>query len=238
MKDNSDILFLTATHGDEGFAVPVLKKLEKEFPRLHWLIANERAFEGNVRFVDKDLNRCAPGNLNSAFYEIRRASELLKIAKRHRFVIDIHGTVSTSGIFVLVPDPTPPNIALAASLPITNVVIWAARASEKSGPITQFVKCGMEIECGPKDSPNVRIQLRKILRDLLSNKFELNPVHKQNWFRVYGKVAKEKTDARNLRDFEQAKVDEEVFYPLLVGQYKDIACYKMKQVSFWNLLAY
>lgn len=240
MSKGSDILFFAATHGDEGFTVPILKELGGEFPQeLRWLIANEVALERGVRFVDADLNRSAPGDPNSIQYEMRRAHELLKIAKQYRFVIDLHGTTANSGIFAFVPNPTPYNIALAASLPITNVVIWAARVSEKFGPLTQFINCSVEIECGPKSSKVVWDELRKIIRVILAEGLNINPTKKQNWFRVYGKVPTEGlTKVEGLQDFKESTLNGETFYPLLVGQYEDAVCYKMEQISFWNLLAY
>lgn len=143
-----ELLFLAATHGDEGFSVPILDRLNKRFQgRFNYIIGNERAYERNVRFTDTDLNRSAPGNATSLLYEVRRANEILKIAKNYRSVIDIHGTTANSGIFVIIANPTPVNIALASCLPIRNVVIWAVKSSESKGPITQFVSRGVAIEC-------------------------------------------------------------------------------------------
>ncbi|MBI3334952.1 MAG: succinylglutamate desuccinylase/aspartoacylase family protein [Candidatus Portnoybacteria bacterium] len=240
MRKGSDILFFAATHGDEGFTLPILKELEAEFSqRLHWLIANEMAFERGVKFVDADLNRSAPGDPNSTQYEMRRAHELLEMAKRYRFVIDLHGTTANSGVFVLVPNPTHYNIALAASLPIANVVIWAAKSSERLGPLTQFINCAVEIECGPKSSANVCDELREILRTILTDGLNPDPTKIQNWFRVSGKMPKEElATTEGLQDFKQTTLGGETFYPLLVGQYEDAICFKMERISFWDLLAY
>lgn len=239
MSKNPDILFFAAVHGDEGFTVPVLEGLTQEFPsKFHWLIANEVALKREVRFVDTDLNRSAPGDSNSSKYEMRRASELIKIAKQYRFVIDLHGTAANSGIFVLVSNPTPCNIALAASLPIANVVIWVAKSSEKIGPLAQFIDCSVGIECGPKSSQSVAEELRKIIRKILANGLNTNPSNAQNWFRVYGKIPKGEILAENLQDFKPAVLNGETFYPLLVGQYDDVVCYKMERINFWNLFVY
>ena len=242
MRNDYGILFLAATHGDEGFTIHILKDLKREFSeKLHWLVANEKALDRKVRFIDADLNRSAPGNPDSAQYEMRRASELIKMAKKYRFVIDLHGTTANSGIFVLIPNPTPKNIALAASLPVRNVVIWAAKSSEKLGPLTQFVDCGVEIECGPKSSESVKDELAETIRTVLIKGLDLNSAAnvKQNWFRVYGKAFKKGLSAeKNLLDFKQAKLNGETFYPLLSGQYENVLCYKMEAISFWNFFSY
>ena len=220
------ILFLASTHGDERFSIPILRSLESEFlGSFDWFIANERARARNVRFTEADLNRSAPGNPASPLYEMRRAYEILEIAKRYVCVIDIHGTTANSGIFVIVTNPSPRNIALAASLPIHNVVIWTAKETQRQGPITRFVPCGLEIECGPKSSPDLADHLRRILVEILWRGFVLDPSRSQTWFRVYGSLTSGPSD---LRDFELTEVDEEQFYPLLVSQYRAALCYKME----------
>ena len=206
-----------------------------------WLVANERAYKTGVRFTEADLNRSAPGNSLSPIYEVRRAYEIMQIAARYRFVIDIHGTTASTGIFVIVTNPTPANIALAASIPIANVVIWAAKSSAHAGPLSQFVNCGVEIECGPKTSRRIREELRDVLWAISWGKNDaLAPTQtKQTWYRVYGSIPRRKRcRTPKLKDFEQATVDYETFYPLLVGQYKTELCYKMELVNFNDILAY
>ena len=55
-KNNKDILFIAATHGDEDFSVGIFKKLEKlknSYTQSYdWIIGNERAYQKKVRFVN------------------------------------------------------------------------------------------------------------------------------------------------------------------------------------------
>src|SRR6267154_533327 len=100
--DKSKILIIGATHGDEPIGVNVARKLIRQpgmRKRFDLVIGNPRAFRKRRRFIDVDLNRGAPGRINSSKYESRRASALLRLAKRYRFVIDIHSTTARSGIF-------------------------------------------------------------------------------------------------------------------------------------------
>lgn len=228
------VLFLAAVHGDEGFTVSILQELEQEFPQLigwSWLVANEVALERGVRFIDTDMNRSAPGDPNSSQYEMRRVNEVLEIAKQYHIVIDLHGTTANSGIFVVLPHPTPHNIALAARLPISNVVIWTPRSSEKFGPLTRFVYCGVGIECGPKNSRSVQTKLKKILKTILTRGLVFDPSRRQSWFRVYGRVPRGASAVtKSLIDFQQTTLKGETFYPLLVGQYTDVICYKMEWI--------
>lgn len=233
---HANLLFLAATHGDEGFSVPILQGLKTKFPAsFDWLIANERAQAHNTRFTDIDLNRSAPGDPISPLYEVRRAHEILEITKNYRYVIDIHGTTANSGIFVIIPNPTPINIALASCLPIIDVVIWAAKSSAQQGPITQFVNCGVEIECGPKHDPAVAERLETILPAILTKGIVPDLAPMQRWYRVYGYL---QSGPANLRDFQLATVDGETFFPLLVSQYRTELCYKMERLDLNALLAY
>jgi hypothetical protein len=264
IKEQKDILFLAATHGNEAFTIPILQKLQQEFPdRFDWLVANELAMERGVRFVEIDLNRSAPGDRNSTQYEMWRANDLLAIAQQYRFVIDLHGTLSNSGIFVLMSNPTPANIALAVSLPVSNIVIGADTRSRDCGPLMQFVNCGVVIECGPKHSEAIHEELEKILREIIVKSISLDPSRKQEWFRVYGRIPllhqrmmdrvwfepMKSTDDwesslfESLQDFRLNTIKgkdevEEAFYPLFVGQYPDTVCYKMQKVNFWDLFAH
>lgn len=135
------------------------------------------------------------------------------------------------------------NLFLASLLPIKNVVIWAANSSKKFGPITQFVKCGIEIECGPRNSKKIQKQLLKIIKSIVKNGivFSTEAIKSKNYFQVYGKLTKSEIASakiKNLKDFKKTKLGKETFYPLLVGQYKDAVCYKMKKINFWDIFSY
>ncbi|MEK7099348.1 MAG: succinylglutamate desuccinylase/aspartoacylase family protein [Patescibacteria group bacterium] len=238
MERGRNLLFLAAVHGDEGFSIPILQGLERDFPQcFSWVVANEEALRRGIRFTDTDLNRSAPGESASPHYEMRRAAQILETAKGYRFVIDVHGTTAESGIFVIVSNPTPCNIALAAALPIANVVIWASKPPRKFGSLTQFVDCGVGIECGPKNSIVVQEDLRHILTAFLTAGVRPDPIRRQNWFRVCGKIPSGH-GLEGVRDFQETFIDDECFYPLLVGQYEDVFCYMMQKIDFHDLLGY
>ena len=43
---------MTATHGNEEFSIPVVKKLAKKF-KFDWIISNPKALRQNKRFVQR-----------------------------------------------------------------------------------------------------------------------------------------------------------------------------------------
>lgn len=238
-KKLNNILFLAAVHGNEKIGVGTLRRLEKELPikNFSWVIANAKAFSKNKRFVDADLNRVAPGNKNAREYERRRAYELFKIGRNYRYVIDIHGTVAPTGIFTIVTNPKKANLILAARLPIKNIVLWVNNKNYGEGPLTQFFKCAVEIECGPKNSRKVQQILLKTLKFIIRmNNFSVLPLgSSKNIFKVYGKIDKgeiSKKEADRLKEFKQVTVNQEKFYPIFIRRYKNIVCYKMRKIKF------
>ena len=176
------ILFIAATHGNEKIGVKVMKQLEENGFKPNWIIGNKKAFKQNKRFIDVDLNRSAPGSPKAKEYEKRRAWEILKLASKFKYVIDIHGTVSGSGIFTIITNPKIENLIFAASLPIKNIVIWVAKKSEVMNPLSEYFPRGLEIECGPKNSKKIRTNLKKIIINILKNNRDINNANKKNIF--------------------------------------------------------
>lgn len=217
-----DLLIICSTHGDEGFSIPLVKKLSNTYG-FNWIIGNPKANKIKTRFVESDLNRSAPGNINGC-YEEKRALEILKIAKNYKIVIDIHVTVSNTGLFIILSDPCCENIKLSKDFSIKNVVLWPSFSN--TGPLTQFIPNSLEIECGQKNSKRTIIKLEKVLINFLKNK---NQTKTQDYFIVTGKY-KSFSDSE-LYDFRQYKSKNESFYPLMVGQYQKFKCYKMQKLD-------
>lgn len=237
MKKNNKILFLSSVHGNESFSIKILKRLKKENKdKFDFLIANEKAIKKNIRFIDADLNRIAPGKNKSKKYEIQRAFEILKICKNYKYVIDIHGTEAATGIFIIITNPKKKNLLLAASLPINKIVIWSDKKVKKTGPLTRFMDNAVEIECGPKKTKEIQSQLDKIIKAIIKQdiNFDKNLLTKKNIFEVYGKLSEiglSKKTIKQIKEFKKIIIEKESFYPLLVGRYKDVACYKMRKIN-------
>lgn len=231
------IIFSVATHGNEGFTIPILKKLSNLdcSQKFDWIISNPKALKKYQRYIEADLNRVAPGNINSNKYELRRAYDLIKKFNQYQCVIDLHGTPAKTGIFTIVTNPKKENLLLASLLPIQNVVIWSPDNLQKPGPLTQFVDCGVEIECGSKDSIKIQKELGAILVSYLNNIGSKNKKtkYKQRFFRVYESLLKKDYEDKEekLKEFEKIKINGEIFFPLLVNRYPDITCYKMQKIN-------
>lgn len=216
-------LIITGTHGNEQFSVPVVKSLKERF-EFDWICGNPKARKKEIRFTEADLNRSGPGNNKSELYEERRAKYVIDRASKYSQVIDIHGTVSNSGIFIILSDPNWQNVVLAKRFRIQNVVLWPSLRPK--GPLTQFIPNSLEIECGPKDSEQVAKKLSSVLESHLSQN---KPSIKQNFYIVTGQVKGEVNE--KFVDFEPTSYQGVSFIPLLVDQYPGIKCYTLQKLK-------
>lgn len=241
-----DLLLLTCVHGDESYANVAVERLQKELGDcFDWIIANPKALALNQRFIDKDMNRVAPGRKGDPCYEISRVAEVVESARRYPYVIDIHGTTADSGIFTIVAGPNNlKRFALAEALPIDRIVCWTDVAEKATGvgPIMTKIPCGVAIEAGPKDDPAIGEtlygKLSELIRSGIAECLKRSNPDKKEIYRVFGFVPEPDSGSDVIfRDFELTEFKGESFYPLLAGQYPGVACYKMEKIDLFDLFA-
>ena len=230
-------LFIVATHGDEGFSIPVLKKIEQKFDKkkysYNWIVGNPLALEKKIRFVDVDLNRNAPGSAHSKYYEQKRASEIMQIAQGYDVVIDILGAKSNCGICTIISLPSFNNLLLASQMNCQNNVLWYSSNSKKSGPLNQHIgKPAIELECGPKSDKKIQQQLYKLLTNYLKRKEKIIFSEGLHWYAVAEKLNKVNFP-KNIRDFIETK--NKVIPFLSENTYLDGSFYNVKKIKFSTL---
>ncbi len=232
------ILFITATHVNEQDGTKVMQQLEKELPKeeysYDWIIANEKAYAVNERFVEQDLNRSAPGDIKSSVYEVRRAAEIIEISKHYDVVIDLHGTKTDSGMVTIIPYPTKQNVALAQSTGLDRNVIWYSKDSNVAGPLVQHMTIpAIEFECGPRDTDKAFGLTYTAVRRFIEANYEGIAVKSEGnveFYNVYDKLPGEHDSS--LEDFIMTARNGESFYPFLSGnEYSGIVCYKMNKIE-------
>lgn len=235
------VLFIVATHGNEGFSIPVFERLEKEFPRekyeYDWIIGNPRAQEKNIRFIDVDMNRNAPGDIHASSYEEKRVAEIIQQAQAYDAVIDVHGAVSNCGVSTIVSYPTVDNFVLANQVGCSNNVIWNSKRSLEKGPINQHVgKPAIELECGPKEDPAIGDALYETVAHFLKVKntivFRGDTL---NWYEVIGKRNKSEYLNVELEDFEMTVGTESITPFLSSNTYPEGSFYILQKIDFTTL---
>lgn len=212
-------MIIIYTHGNEKIGEEIVERLKSKGLDKFFdcLTANPEAAKKNIRFMEADLNRSYPGKENSNIYELRQASKNLKIARKYKFVIDIHEASSGINDFIIIPRERGVSLFPLNLINLDTVLFWP----DPSGPISQILDNSIELEFGTKDRDRNKIISKaiKILEDFIKQK---PSTKKKKFYYVYGKLM--------LEDFQKIAIKES-FYPLLTGQYiKDgIICYKMRR---------
>lgn len=226
------ILLIVATHGDEKIGVQIIQALKKKGLGLSFdvIVGNPKALAQRKRYLDSDLNRIFPGKAGGN-YEERRARDIVRIGKDYEQVIDLHGSVSKTGIFIIITKFTLANLLLALRFDIKKIVVWP-EARETVGSLSTFMRAGIEIEAGPKDDAGVKAELLGVLTRFLRKNDEVFDLRKRlgskEIYVVSGKLTKEKDAApKELKDW----VRRDDYYLLFVGQYEKVWCYKLKKVD-------
>ena len=104
-KGRPEIAVVACMHGDEICGKKAVDRfLESDF-ELHksvkFVIANEKAMQQEERFIETDLNRCFPGNLESDSHEKRLAAKLMEELEG-RPTLTLHSMKEFEEMFCLV----------------------------------------------------------------------------------------------------------------------------------------
>lgn len=120
-----EICIVAAIHGDEPCGVRAVERLVAEDPDVDrpvkLVVANEEALDAGVRYVDADLNRVFPGDLDADDHERRLAAELRRELSECT-TLAIHSTQSYAGPFALVNAVDAVTRGLVPHLPVDAVV--------------------------------------------------------------------------------------------------------------------
>ncbi len=157
------VALVGGTHGGELTGVFLVKKFQ-QFPQYiqrHGietitLIANEKAVAMRTRYIDTDLNRAfKQEDLENPQLNNYEQSLARKIARRIKeekidLIIDLHSTTSNMGLTVILCNPNPYLLRLAAYLTEVNpeVRILLYTLQKNSSHLRGLVELGITIEVG------------------------------------------------------------------------------------------
>ena len=146
-----EVAVVGAIHGDEPCGARAIERFLASDPEIDrpakLIVANERALEQGVRYVETDLNRALPGDPDSDLYEERLAYELMQ-AVQDCVALGIHSTVSYQHAFANVAYLNERKREIAAHLPVTGIVDFTVVADGRSVELPGFV----DIEAGYQGS--------------------------------------------------------------------------------------
>ncbi len=233
-------LIIISTHGNELIGLEVVSKLIKKGfgDKFDFIIANPFALNKNTRALKKDMNRIYPGNARSTWGEERLAAKNLKVAKRYKYVIDMHEASEGTNDFIIIPRKEIGDLCPINLISLSTLLLWP----DPKGPLSSILPNAFELEFGMKGKDRKKIikKATKIVAEFLQSveRQKTTSIKQKRIFYVYGKLLKQELPSsnefiKNLKDFKKTLLFEEQFYPLLVGQYaKDnIICYKMRKLK-------
>ncbi len=245
-RSKKSVCFIACTHGDEPvgkFAMEELSEDESLRQSFDYIIGNPKALSKNLRYTEADLNRSAPGKRYGKAYEQRRAFEIMTETKPYRYVIDLHQTRANDRIILILMKLNARTLALASVLPVKDVLYWPS-SEMNTGPLTQFVPRGIEIESGTKTSlEKTKRKLQGVIKTFLARINDISveetrlrkrftlPEGKRFYY-VYEKIeVGDVADPTTLKDFGKVRTSKESFTALLFGKYAGLIGYKMKKID-------
>jgi succinylglutamate desuccinylase len=225
------------THGNERVGYDIIESLKSVSLLRGTLltnIANKKAFDQNVRFIDHDLNRIFPGNPKGSFEE-RLACELLPIIQAADIVIDIHSTETGVDSSLMVTRINKKTAALVQSINPRRVLVMS---ETKNNALISNANIGIGFEYGKDRNQST---FDRTLRDILVILKTMGMIKKSirkrrgstECYKVIGSVDKYPGSivAKNIRNFRMVKKGDVIgtgeknetrakrdFYPILFGK--------------------
>lgn len=210
------ILLLASQHGDEHLGEKLYSYMQYNRPELldymEFIIANPKAREQNIRYIESDINRSYNGKLDT--YEERRAAEILNIINDSSFdlVLDLHTTTIDQPPCLIMASINPANEQFIKATSITRLVIMQS-------PLVDTSLSGV---C----QQSVSVEVNHAIADDLLNELcdDIARYIKGKTFRAtkYTYIAeplrKSEVNAnefKKLRNFERSEAG---FMPILVGE--------------------
>lgn len=215
-------VIMTWVHGNERSGIDAFKKIIPTIKITSWtvyfVLANLNAIEQNVRFTEKNLNRCFKKRIIGNTYEENRAREIRKILNKADCLLDVHNTFNEINGACLIGE----NPELTQYFPIKRFLSWID-AIEKwwsDGYMYNRWKIGICLECGCLSDSNWSTIAEQSILNFLKVTWNIhwtpeilqkNPVH----IKCY-KMYKSKTNNFKLikvfKDFEDIKKWEIIGY--------------------------
>lgn len=216
-------------HGDEPCGKKAIEKFlseNREFKKpVKFIIANEEAHEENKRFLEADLNRSFPGDLDSDLHEERLAAKVLKEVQGRK-VLDLHSTRSHKGPFATLSTIDGLTVRFCRAAGAENAVHFP----QESGAMTERVD-GIVLETGYQGTEGAAERSYRALVNFLAAEGIIDDGHElsdPDFFRYQETVEGDwEFTAQNFKKVEKGEVfakrgDEELvaeedFYPVLMS---------------------
>jgi succinylglutamate desuccinylase len=234
-----EVAIVGGIHGDEpcgSRAVEALLDADLEVERpVKLIIANERAREAGVRYVEEDLNRAFPGDPDADTHEGRLAHDLLTEIRGCE-ILSLHSTQSYAAPFALVDEMDGHARSVCPYLSVEAVVETAGYSTGRliAYPDVVELECGIQRSAAATENAKRLAQEFLVARGVLAGSEQPRRDHRLPVFRMERKIPKPDGEEYEVfvDNFERvaegerfAAVDGEAlhaefpFYPILLSAY-------------------
>lgn len=164
-----NLLVFGAVHGNEKCGTKAIMRVIKEIEDgtitlqrgsvTFVPIANPRAYEAHVRYIDENLNRIFFKDYNGESYEASLVGELVRMIDGCDYLLDIHSYSYGKGPFAFQDKESTEFDRFAASFGINPVLTGWKKLHGDNGPQTSndyafsVGKSAITVECGQHDDP-------------------------------------------------------------------------------------
>ncbi|MCB9060528.1 MAG: succinylglutamate desuccinylase/aspartoacylase family protein [Halobacteriovoraceae bacterium] len=202
----SDIIFLSATHGNEPTGVyytrNYIDQLREKFPnfRIHVHEANKLALQNGVRYIDEDLNRILESEKNENHetkeFEIFK-NKFSHLDQQSTFIIDLHS--ATSNMHSTLVNSRTSSVVKKIISNVKNdspdtFIIETIHLDNNSSFLSNYFKHGILLEFGPIAHNTIsHFYLEKmdvIVNCILTNILNINHIYffQYEFFKVFDTI--------------------------------------------------
>ncbi|ELY95842.1 succinylglutamate desuccinylase/aspartoacylase domain-containing protein [Natrialba taiwanensis] len=245
-----EIAIVAGVHGDEPCGVRAIERLLDEQPTVSrpvkLIVANEKALERQVRFVDEDLNRAFPGDPDAETHEGRLANELVS-ALGDCLTFSMHSTQSHADPFAIVNEVSETATTVCPQLPVVAMVETSEFAEGRLFSTVETI----EVECGLQGSETAAQNADRLTRAFLTAVGALpgDTVRRDlPVFRLTDVIPKERAEKYEVfvENFTEVpagdpfvaadgveQIAEEAFYPVLMSSngYRNVFGYSAEKID-------
>lgn len=210
------IAIFAGVHGNERVGILALERLIKDIEiergEVWFVYANPRAVSKNVRYIEKNLNRCFLKELEGSSYEELRAKELMGLLDKCDALLDLHASNNKNSTPFIICEKEFYDIAKIFDFNIISFGWNKIEPGATDGYMQNQGKLGICLECGSvyRSEENQDLAYKSVLQFLkyfgaISSDIEFSK-NKKKIIKVF-KAIKKKTENfkfnKDFADFEE-----------------------------------
>ncbi|MFB6115671.1 MAG: succinylglutamate desuccinylase/aspartoacylase family protein [Candidatus Nanohalobium sp.] len=245
-EGEAETVIVGSVHGDEPAGKKAIEKVLNEGLKFEkpvkFIIANEKALEENVRYLEADLNSSFPGNQDSDKYEERLAAKIREEV-RGKTVLDLHTTQSSREPFATIKDTENETVELLKDAGVEKGICFPS----DSGVLIEEASNGIIVETGIQGTEKAEKDAYEVLKNFLASRKIIEGEYSRSEPELYRYIETVggdwKFEAENFKEVEKGDVyasrdgeklvAEENFYPALMSTdgYEGKLGYKTEKIE-------